>query len=392
MASPPGIVAIGAGLSSAADARAAGREAALDAVDDLGPDGVDLAFLFLSADHLDEAAAVADAVRETARPGNLVGCVSAGVLAGDRELESGPGVAVWAARLPGAAIQSFHAVAVDDGVAGVPELDDVSLVALLVDPFSFPAVPFLDAVNARQPGVPLVGGLATGAGRPGGQALILDREVHDEGAVGVAVSGVPVVTLVSQGCAPLGPESVVTRAEGNVVFELAGRPALERLREVVGGLSESEQRVASEGLLAGLVIDENKSEYGRDDYLMRGVLGADEESGALAIGGPVRVGQTLRFHARDAGSADEDLRRALAGGIGGANAAGALMFTCNGRGRGLFQSPDHDARLVSGALAGEGLAGFFCGGEIGPVGGRAFLHGFTATLAVFLESPRASKG
>jgi small ligand-binding sensory domain FIST len=386
MTSPPGTTAIGAGLSSAPDARAAGREAALEAVDKLGSDGVDLAFVFLSAEHLDEAGAVVDAVREATRPGDLVGCVSAGVLAGDRELESGPGVAVWASRLPGASIESFHAVAVDDGVAGVPDLDDASLVALLVDPFTFPAVPFLDAVNARRPGVPLVGGLATGAGRPGGQALIVGDEVHDEGAVGVAVSGVPVVTLVSQGCAPLGPESVVTHAEGNVVFELAGRPALERLREIVGGLSAAEQSVASEGLLAGLVIDENKSEYGRDDYLIRGVLGADEESGALAIGAPVRVGQTLRFHARDAGSADEDLRRALAGGLDGAKAAGALMFTCNGRGKGLFQSPDHDARLASGALAGEGLAGFFCGGEIGPVGGRAFLHGFTATLAVFLQA------
>jgi small ligand-binding sensory domain FIST len=386
MATPAATVAIGAGLSSAREAAVAGREAALEAVEGLQPGGVDLAFIFLSAEHLEDASDIADAVRETAGPGDLVGCVSAGVLARDRELESGPGVAVWAARLPGATIESFHATAVGGGVAGVPDLADATLAALLVDPFSFPAVPFLDAVNAQLPGVPLVGGLATGAGRPGGQALIVDGDVHDEGAVGVAVSGVPVVTLVSQGCAPLGPESVVTRAEGNVVFELAGRPALERLREIVGGLSEAERRAASEGLLAGLVIDENRAEYGRDDYLMRGLLGADEDSGALAIGAPVRVGQTLRFHARDAGSADEDLRLALASGLGGVDPAGALMFTCNGRGRAMFEAPDHDARLVTRALAGNGLAGFFCGGEIGPVGGRAFLHGFTATLAVFLES------
>jgi small ligand-binding sensory domain FIST len=378
--------AIGAGLSTAADGRAAGREAALEALDGLGSGAVDLAFLFLSAEHLEAAADVADAVRETAEPGDLVGCVSAGVLAQDRELESGPGVAVWAARLPGASIESFHATAMGDGVAGVPDLADASLAALVVDPFSFPAVPFLDAVNAAHPGLALVGGLATGAGGPGEQALLVDGEVHDEGAVGVAVSGVPVVTLVSQGCAPLGPESVVTRAEDNVVFELAGRPALERLQEIVAGLGDAERQAASSGLLAGLVIDENKSEYGRDDYLMRGVIGADEESGALAIGAPVRVGQTLRFHARDAGSADDDLRQALAAGLGGVDPAGALLFTCNGRGRGMFDAPDHDARLVTEALAGNGVAGFFCGGEIGPVGGRAFLHGFTATLAVFLES------
>jgi small ligand-binding sensory domain FIST len=387
MATSAATVAIGAGLSTAPDARTAGREAALEAVESLGGEraDVDLAFVFLTAEHLDEAPGVADAVREVAGPRELVGCVSGGVLARDRELESGAAVAVWAACLPGASIQAFHATAVGDDVTGVPGLADASFVALLVDPFTFPAEPFLDAVNARLPGVPLVGGLATGAGRPGGQALIVDGDVHDEGAVGVAVAGVPVVTLVSQGCAPLGPESVITRAEGNVVFELAGRPALERLREIVAGLSEAERRAASEGLLAGLVIDENKAEYGRDDYLMRGLLGADEASGALAVGAPVRVGQTLRFHARDAGSADDDLHQALAAGLGGLDPAGALLFTCNGRGRAMFEAPDHDARVVAGALAGHGLAGFFCGGEIGPVGGRAFLHGFTATLAVFIQ-------
>jgi small ligand-binding sensory domain FIST len=378
-------VTIGAGSSTALEAEAAGREAAREARGSVGPGEVDLAFVFLSADHAEEAAFAADAVREALEPRHLLGCVSGGVLAGDRELESGPGVAVWAARLPDATIEPFHAYQVEDGVTGTVDFADTTLVVLLADPFSFPVVPFLEAVNERHPDLPLVGGLATGAGNPGAQALLVDGEIHDEGAVGAAIAGVPVVTIVSQGCAPLGPESVVTRAEGNVVFELAGRPALERLKEIVGGLTDAEQRLASEGLLAGLVIDENKAEYGREDYLMRGVVGADEESGALAIGAPVRVGQTLRFHARDAGSADDDLRGALAGGLAGATAAGALVFTCNGRGRGLFNGPDHDARLVSDAVAGGGLAGFFCGGEIGPVGGRAFLHGFTATLAVFLQ-------
>jgi small ligand-binding sensory domain FIST len=387
MPAPGAPVTIGAGSSTAPEAEAAAREAGREARGSIGVGEVDLAFVFLSADHVEEAADAADAVRDALEPRHLLGCVSGGVLAGDRELESGPGVAVWAARLPGATIEPFHAYPVEDGVTGAADFSDSSLVVLLADPFSFPVVPFLDAVHDRHPTVRLVGGLATGGGNAGAQALVVDGEVHDEGAVGAAIAGVPVVTIVSQGCAPLGPESVVTRAEGNLVFELAGRPALERLREIVGGLTDTEQRLASEGLLAGLVIDENKSEYGREDYLMRGVLGADEESGALAIGAPVRVGQTLRFHARDAGSADDDLRNALAGGLAGATAAGALVFTCNGRGRALFNAPDHDARLVSDAVAGGGLAGFFCGGEIGPVGGRAFLHGFTATLAVFLQTP-----
>ena len=379
-------LAIGAGLSTSSEAPGAGREAASAAAASTAGGGVDLAFAFVSTEHLDEAEAVAQAVGDVLEPRHLVGCVSPGVLARDRELEAGPAVAVWAARLPGATIEPFHATGAEDGVAGVPEVAEAALVALLVDPFTFPVVPFLEALNRPGASVPLVGGLATGAGRPGGQALLLDGSAHEEGAVGVAISGVPVRTIVSQGCAPLGPDSVVTRAEDNVVYELAGRPALERLREIVGGLAPAEQRRAAGGLLAGLVVDENKAEYRPGDYLMRGVLGADEESGALAIGSPVRVGQTLRFHARDAGSADHDLREALAEGLRATTAAGALLFTCNGRGRDLFDAPDHDARLVTGALGGDGLAGFFCGGEIGPVGGRAFVHGFTATLAVFVNS------
>jgi small ligand-binding sensory domain FIST len=137
-------------------------------------------------------------------------------------------------------------------------------------------------------------------------------------------------------------------------------------------------------LLVGLVIDENRAEYGRGDYLVRALLGADEETGAIAVGDEVRVGQTLRFHVRDATSADEDLRESLAGGLAGETAAGALLFTCNGRGTHMFSEPDHDARAVAEAVGSSSLAGFFCGGEIGPVGGRAFLHGFTATAAVFL--------
>jgi small ligand-binding sensory domain FIST len=382
-------VAIGAGLSTAESAATAAREAALEArVDATRPD---LAFLFLSPDHLDGAEAAAIAVRETLEPRHLLGCVAGGVLARDRELEQRPGAAVWAGRLPGAEIECFHAsVNVESGgasIGGVPALGaDPSLVALIADPFTFPVAPFLDLLNDERPGLPLVGGLATGGGTRGAQALFLDADVHDEGAVGLVVSGTPVVTVVSQGCAPVGPESVVTRAEGNVVFELAGRPALERLREIVGSLTPAEQRLAVQGLLLGLVIDENKAEYGRGDFLMRGVLGGDEETGALAVGAPVRVGQTVRFHVRDADSADADLRRELAGGLEGASAAGALVFTCNGRGRAMFDAADHDARLVSSVLGSDGVAGFFCGGEIGPVGGRAFLHGFTATLAVFLKS------
>jgi small ligand-binding sensory domain FIST len=381
---------IGAGLSTLESAWEGAREAAREARGGArGRVEVDLAFLFLSPAHLDEAEAAAEAVREELAPRHLLGCVAEGVVAGVRELEEGPAVAVWAGVLSGAEIECFHVGAVqrEDGiaVAGVPVLDDPGLVLLLVDPRTFPAGPFLTRLNETHERVPLVGGIAAGGQRPGAQALILDDAVYPEGAVGAVVSGVPVLTVVSQGCRPIGREAVITRCEGNVVYELAGRRALERLHGEITALSSEEQALAARGLLAGLVIDENRPEYDTGDFLMRGLLGADTATGALALGDTVRVGQTLRFFVRDAASADADLRQALGGTLRHARPAGALLFTCNGRGTNMFPQPDHDARVVAEALGTQSLAGFFCGGEIGPVGGKAFLHGFTATLAVFLE-------
>jgi small ligand-binding sensory domain FIST len=382
---------IGAGLSTSLSARDAATEAARMARGGgRGRDAVDLAFLFLSLAHLDEVDAAARAVHEELAPRHLLGCVAEGVVAGVRELEQGPAVAVWAGSLQGAEIECFHAAAVltedEITVEGFPELEDPGLVALLVDPFTFPAGSFLTSLNEAYERVPLVGGIAAGEGRPGAQALILDDAVHGEGAVGAVVSGPSVFTVVSQGCRPIGHEAVITRCEGNVVYELAGRPALERLRTEIAALSSAEQALAASGLLVGLVIDENRPEYDLGDFLMRGLLGADKASGALVLGETVRVGQTLRFFVRDAASADADLQRTLAGTLHRGRPAGALLFTCNGRGTNMFPEPDHDARLVAAALGTQALAGFFCGGEIGPVGGKAFLHGFTATLAIFLEA------
>jgi small ligand-binding sensory domain FIST len=381
---------IGAGLSTAESAWDAATEAAREARGaGLGRAEVDLAFVFLSPTHLGEAEVAAEAVREELAPRNLLGCVAEGVVGRAREVEEGPAVAVWAGALPGAEIECFHAVAVqtEDGIAiaGFPELDDPGLVAMLVDPFTFPAAPFLTRLNQEHEQTPLVGGIAVGGQPPGAGALILDDAVHAGGAVGAVVSGRPVIAIVSQGCRPIGREAVITRCEGNLVYELAGKPALERLRSEIAALTPEEQALAARGLLAGLVIDENRPEYDTGDFLMRGLLGADEATGALALGETARLGQTLRFVVRDAASADADLRRALGDGLRRLRPAGALLFTCNGRGTNMFSEPDHDARVVAEALGTQALAGFFCGGEIGPVGGKAFLHGFTATLAVFLE-------
>ena len=378
---------IAAGLSTDAGTADAAAEAARAAARELPPGGVDLAFLFVSHEHLEDAAAAAHVVREELEPGHLVGCAAQGVLAGAREVEEGPAVAVWAASLPGAEIEGFHLAAEDgDGLVsgGFPYAGAADLVALLADPFTFPVGEFLAELNHEYGTLPLVGGLATGGG-PGSQALVLDDEVYDHGAVGVALTGVRVATVVSQGCAPIGREAVVTAAEGNVVHELAGQPAVEWVRAQIASLSPERQLAAARGILAGLVIDENKADYGRGDYLMRALIGVDEKRGSLAIGETARVGQTFRLHVRDAATADEDLRENLASAVEGVRPAGALLFTCNGRGTNMFPQADHDAALVAEALGAPAVAGFFCGGELGPVGGRAFLHGFTATLAVFLD-------
>ena len=372
---------IGAGVSSSPSAVEAAAEAAREAARSLEGRAADLAFLFLSQPHVASAEEAAAAVREELAPRSLVGCVAQGVLGRGCELEGGPGAAVWAGSLPGATIDAFHATDATD----LLELDTDSLALLLVDPFTFAVGDALAGLNERGQAPPVVGGIAVAAGGPGAQALIVDDEIHETGAAGAVIGGVPVRAVVSQGCAPFGREAVITSAEDNMVLELAGDRALDRLRAEIVALPPEQQRLAAQGVLAGLVIDENKAEYGRGDFLMRGILGADEEAGGLAIGERVRVGQTLRFHFRDEESADDDLRDALTRELAGRTAAGALLFTCNGRGTQMFSESDHDARTVSELLGSPGVAGFFCGGEIGPIGGRLFLHGFTATLAVFLE-------
>jgi small ligand-binding sensory domain FIST len=177
----------------------------------------------------------------------------------------------------------------------------------------------------------------------------------------------------------------ITAADGNVIAELASRPAIERLRDALGELDAREQQLAASGLMLGIVIDENKPDYRRGDFLVRPIIGVDSEAGTLAVGERVRIGQTVRMQIRDGASADEDLRDALRAqlqALGDASPAGALLFTCNGRGSHMFEMPDHDAAAIDDTL-GAPTGGFFCAGEIGPVGGRNFLHGFTATMAVF---------
>ena len=208
---------------------------------------------------------------------------------------------------------------------------------------------------------------------------MLDDEVSRDGAVGVFLDGVDVGTVVSQGCRPVGQAFTVTRAERNLVLELGGQPALQRLQELAAGADEAERELLRRGLQVGVVVDEHQAEFARGDFLVRNVLGADPDAGAVAVGDQIEVGQTLQFQVRDGAAADEDLRALL----GAQRAAGALLFTCNGRGSHLFGTADHDSGLLDQLLGPLAVAGAFCAGELGPIGGRNFLHSFTASVALF---------
>jgi small ligand-binding sensory domain FIST len=231
-----------------------------------------------------------------------------------------------------------------------------------------------------------MGGMASGGLRLRQSRLFLDGRVLSTGAVGASLPQAEVHPLVAQGCRPVGNPYTTTRTDGNVIFELGGRPPLERLRELTAALPTRDRELLAQGVQLGVVIDEYQAEPGQGDFLIRGIAGLDPESGAIAVGDEVVVGQTVQFHVRDAGSADEDLRRTLereAAALGTRRAAGALLFTCNGRGSRLFAEPDHDAGLLAEVLGKIPVAGFFCAGELGPVGGQNFLHAFTASIALF---------
>lgn len=389
-----GRIQAAAGAGVGADALEAVEDAVATVASQL--DGrPDLAVVFLGTAHAAAADRVAVRVGERLAPRHLIGVTAGAVVAGDREIEDPQGVSVWAARLPGAAVTPLRFPTPAGPGEPAPEWpeppSDTTALLVLGDPFSFPADAFLTWWDRGHPGVPVSGGMASGATRPADVRLLFDGQVVRGGAVGVALAGVRARTLVSQGCRPVGDSYTVTAAERNLIVELGGEAPVERIRATFAEADSTDQQLMRGGLHLGMVIDEYRDAHGRGDFLVRGVLGAQAESGAIAVGDVVQVGQTVRFHVRDAASADEDLRAMLAD-FGGQGAATALLFTCNGRGERLFGAPDHDARLVSEALGAAPLAGLHCAGELGPVGERSFLHGFTASLLVLeSETPEPEK-
>jgi small ligand-binding sensory domain FIST len=320
------------------------------------------------------------------------------VIGDGRGVESTAAVAVWCAILPDVQVRSFalEVMPAESGMAviGMPEQHpDDNVAVLLADPWSFPVDGFIEQTNNALPGLPIVGGMAAGVAGRGSTRLLVDDRIVDRGAVGVMLGGpVGAQTAVSQGCRPVGPAMTVTAAESNVILELAGTPALTKLQEILSNLPPTEQALVSAGLQLGVARDEYVEEHGQGDFLIRGIAGAEETRGGLVVGDLVAVGSTVRFQVRDASAADSDLRETLerfrsSSALGPIE--GALLFSCNGRGAHLFGSADHDPQLVQSTLAGQGVAGCFAAGEIGPVGGRNFVHGFTASILAFGAVPSA---
>ena len=380
---------IGVGVSTAREARQAAVGAAADALDELAGEVPSLTVLLASRSHADEAGDLLDAVQETIEPPALIGCVAQAIVVGRRELEDEAGVAVWlASGLPAETFQLDFVRTGSGGVLAGYQFDQSAhdLHLLLPDPYTFPSNLLIEHLNTDLPGTTVLGGVVSGGLGPGDTRLFRDHEVLTSGVVGVRLPGMRGVPIVSQGCRPIGQPFIVTGADGAVITELGGRPPLQRLREIVATLPPDEQDLVSHGLQIGIVVDEHLALPGQGDFMIRGLLAADASTGAIEIGSVIEVGETVQFQVRDALGADKDLRltveRAVAQLPG--PAVGALLFTCNGRGRRMFGVADHDASTIEDLLGDIPLAGFFAAGEIGPIAGRNALHGFTASMALFV--------
>ena len=381
-------------LSTAADPRRAIAEVCTQALARLNGTP-DLAVLFVSADRAPLCDTIAAEVCDRLGTESVIGCTAESLVGVGQEVEGAPALSLWLACLPGAQVLPMHLTFARTPEGGavlgwpdalVEQWPDPATMLLLGDPFTFPSDYLLERMNEDHPGLPVIGGMASGASQPGESRLILGRQALTDGAVAVLLSGaVRVQIVVSQGCRPIGKHFVVTRAEQNVIHELGGKPALIQLHELLVTLPMREQEMVRRGLHVGRAVTEYQERFEHGDFLVRNVLGIDPNTGAVVVGDYVRVGQTVKFHIRDAQTADVDLRQMLAAARQriGEKACGALLFTCNGRGTRLFPEPHHDATAIGNALGEIPLAGFFAAGELGPVGGKNFVHGFTASIALF---------
>jgi small ligand-binding sensory domain FIST len=357
---------------------------------------IDLAVVFVSPHHRGRYPEIASVLRSDLHPRVLIGCSAGGVIGGGHEIEDEPGLSLSAAALPGVAIAPFHLSdatpsSLPLGPASQAEAEAPGFV-LLADPFTFDAEAFVSGLDARYPGSVKIGGLASGGRQPGENVLYLDDAIHRSGLVGVALSGdVRVDTLVAQGCRPIGEPMFVTRAVENQIYALDGRVPLDVLQQLYERLDRGDRELFRHSLFVGLVMREKGEVYRRGDFLVRNIAGLDAERGALVVGARVAEGTIVQFHLRDAGTSAEDLEQILSSLAPEQRreARGALLFSCLGRGRHLYGRVDHDTDAFRRHFGEVPLGGFFCNGEIGPVHGATFLHGYTSSFGLF--RPRSAR-
>jgi small ligand-binding sensory domain FIST len=359
---------------------------------------VSLGVVFMSPKFFPHARQVLEILRLQARIPLLVGCSSSSLIANAEEIEAAGGLVLALYSLPGAKLRGvrFTQENVEEGgdehywqvETGVTRKNVNGWLAF-IDPFHLDAETWLRSWNKNYAGVPVYGGLAAGSLPEPLTQVYLDGEVYEDGGVAVAVGGeVEMAGVISQGCTPIGEAWTLTRVEQNLIRHIGNRPAYTVLHETVSKLSPEDQRKAQNNLFIGLVVNEYLDEFHRGDFLIRNLLGGDPNSGVLAVGALPRMGQTIQFQRRDAAAADEDMNELLIrakSDLAGRQIYGGCLFCCNGRGKGLFGRLSHDAALVQSHFALPGLAGFFCNGEIGPVGDKSFLHSHTAALALFVK-------
>ncbi len=352
-------------------------------------DRPDLAIVVATRPHAGALEDIVGAVSSVLHPLAVMGGIAESAVGSGREVEETVAISLWAGRLGPVVPLSLDATRLADDswhFDGWPDglgLDPSALI-LLADPFTFPAREFLDWLEVARPGLPVIGGNLSGGRGPGGTRLFLGDRSHTSGAVGVLVgAGVDVELVVSQGGRGFGHPFTVTRSDRNVIYEVAGVPAMDCLVEQIkNGLGPAEVAgIEANGLLVGRLVDEHLEAPGPGDYLMRSVVGADRATGALAVDDRVPLGSTVRFHRRDAETAHAELEVLLHG----RRAESALLFTCNGRGTRLFDMADHDAATLEGAFGPIPVGGFFAAGEIGPIGGQNFVHSFTASMVLFRD-------
>jgi small ligand-binding sensory domain FIST len=381
-------------LSTQKDWQKAVKELATKVSKDLDGKPCDLLVFFVSEafDNFDAEAFTAElgaAIPST----DFIGCNSSGVIGNKSEVEMEPAISVLAMHLPDVKLASFYIPAEDasnfaNGNELINFLDifptDKPHFICLADPMTTDIMKLLNAFNDGYKGLPIVGGLASGGVVGAPNWICLDKKVYKEGAVGVALTGnIEYEVIVSQGCRPIGQPLVVTKAEDNVLYELAGRPALQVVKELLEGLPSKDRTLAEQSLSVGLVMNEKQNAFKRGDFLIRNLMGFDPDSGALVIGAHLKIGQTMQFQLRDAATSSEDLQILLEKSHPlPSGPKGGILVSCCGRGKNFYGAPHHDAIAIQTAKGPLPLTGFFANGEIGPVGSKNYVHGYTSSLII----------